>query len=113
MAKKNKPPDPLSAYLAAGHIHGMAGGIAAISRFLADVHAGNGTNIGSSATEEQAAWLGDILSDWLEATAREIEALGGKLEQHHRPTPEQIGATDTIAPLRIAPAAKAARKEGE
>jgi hypothetical protein len=110
---KHKIADPLSAYHAAGHIHGMAGGVAAITRFLADVHAGRGTNIGSSVTDEQAEWLGDILADWLEATAREIETLGGELEQHHRPTPEQIGAIDTSAPLHIAPAANSARKEEE
>jgi hypothetical protein len=110
---KNKRADPLSAYHAAVHIHGMAGGVAAVTRFFADVHAGSGTNIGSAVTEEMAEWLGPILSDWLEETAREIEAHGRDLEQYHRPTPEQIGAIDTSAPLRIAPAAKAARKEGE
>jgi hypothetical protein len=108
---KNKIADPLSAYHAAVHIHGMAGGVAAITRFLADVHAGSGTNIGSSVTEEMAGWLGPILSDWLELTAREIEAHGRELEQHHRPTPEQIGALDKSAPLRVAPAAKSGREE--
>jgi len=110
---KDKIADPLSAYHAAVHIHGMAGGVAAVTRFLADVHAGSGTNIGNSVTEEMAEWLGPILSDWLEETAREIEAHGRELEQRLRPTAEQIGATDTSAPLRIAPAPKAARKEGE
>jgi hypothetical protein len=57
-------------------------------------------------TEEMAEWLGPILSDWLEAH-------GCELEQRLRATAEQIGATDTSAPLRIAPAAKAARKEEE
>jgi hypothetical protein len=109
---KNKIADPLSAYHAAVHIHGMAGGVAEVTKFLADLHAGGGTNIGSSVTEEMAEWLGPILSDWLEETAREIETLGGELEQHHRPTPEQIEAIDKSAPLRVAPAAKSGREEG-
>ena len=58
---KNKIADPLSAYHAAVHIHGMAGGVAAITRFLADVHAGSGTNIGSSVTKEMAGWLGRLV----------------------------------------------------
>jgi hypothetical protein len=109
---KNKIADPSDAYHAAIHIHEMAGGVAAITRFLADVHAGTGTNIGGSVTEEMAEWLGPVLSDWLEQTAREIEAHGREIQQYLTPTAEQIAAIVKDAPLRVAPAAKAARKEG-
>jgi hypothetical protein len=106
---KNKIADPSGAHHAAVHIHGMAGGVAAVTRFLADLHAGSGTNIGGSVTEEMAEWIGPILSDWLEETAREIEAHGRELQQYLTPTAEQIGAVGKSAQLHVA--AKSVREE--
>jgi hypothetical protein len=85
----------------AQHARGMAGGVAAISRFLGDLHAGRGTNIGSSVTDEMAGWLSPILSDWLEESAREIQAHGLALEKYLRPTAEEIGAIDKSVPLHV------------
>lgn len=84
-------------------VSGKAGGVAAIARFLGDLHAGSGTSIGGSVTEEMAEWLSPILSDWLEETAREIQAHGVALEKHLRPTAEEIGTIDKGAPLHVAP----------